>query len=278
VNVFQLMKLVLDDSYRQIVADSETEKDKIIKLALAHLSDKYRVLLTKAQMINYAHPAIRFAYIFKYTTSHSNLVFQAIQSCAELGSIFDSQRVKVSCIGGGPGSDFLGILKYLIRSGKRPDLRFYLFDKEQSWADSWCDVEDHINVDFRFSTQYQHFDVAKPSDWTPHTKYLESDIFTMIYFMSEVHGLRPNSDAFFRNLFSRAKQGSFFLFIDNNNPGFFSWFDELASDRGVRILHQQNCVQGLPTHEEKADLGDYFSRFGSPKIQSNCACRVGVKE
>jgi len=278
VNVFQLIKQVLDDSYSQIFADTEAEKDKIVKLALAHLSDKYRRLLAKAQMINYAHPAIRFAYIFKYVTSHSHLVFQAIHGCPESASIFDLQRVRVSCIGGGPGSDFLGILKYLIRSGKKPDVRFYLFDKEQSWADSWCDIEDNACVNFRFSTQYQHFDVAKSTDWTPHTKYLQSDLFTMIFFMSEVHGLRPNSDAFFQNLFSKAKQGAFFLFIDNNNPGFYTWFDDLASTHGVRILHQQNCVQGLPVHEEKTDLGEYYLRFGPPKIQSDCACRIGIKD
>ena len=56
----------------------------------------------------------RFAYIYKYVTCHANLVSQTIAESDELGALFNREKVNVTCIGGGPGSDFLGILKYVL--------------------------------------------------------------------------------------------------------------------------------------------------------------------
>ena len=219
MNCFQIIKSVLDEAYNDIKG-SEEEKDALILGALESLRNDYSNLLTSTG-INYSHPITRFAYIYIYVTSHANFVYKIIQSSSKLSAVFDNERVNVACIGGGPGSDFLGILKYLMINDKKPKVKFQLCDKEKTWAESWSDVDDKVDPEFRISTSYLPLDVTKPGDWQPHTKYFQSDLFTMIYFMSEVRALRDSSNDYFANLFKNARQGALFLFVDNNNPEFY---------------------------------------------------------
>jgi hypothetical protein len=276
MNCFQIIKSVLDEAYNQIPGD-EAQKDNVIKDALDYLRGEYS-RLSSGNIIDYSFPVTRFAYIYVYVTSHANLVCSMIQKNQDIGNLFDNQKVNVACIGGGPGSDFLGILKYLMTNKKSPTIKFQLCDKEKTWAESWSDVDNMIDPEFRISTSYLPLDVTKPDDWKPYTKYFQSDLFTMIYFMSEVLSLRNLADEYFANLFSQAKPGSLFLFIDNNHHTFYSWFDNLAKTHNIKIIDKGEGKQWLPYHEEKSDLGIYFQKFSSPKITANIAYRIGQKE
>ena len=112
MNCFQIIKSILDEEYNQIPGN-EVEKDEQIEARLNALSNSY-AQLSEGNTISYRDPITRFAYIYRYVTSHANLVCTLLEKNSELNSIFDKERVKVACIGGGPGSDFLGILKYLM--------------------------------------------------------------------------------------------------------------------------------------------------------------------
>ncbi|MCC5668744.1 hypothetical protein LC653_34065 [Nostoc sp. CHAB 5784] len=281
MNCFQIIKSVLDEAYNQIPGD-DSEKDGVIIEALNYLSEGYIQLLGKSQSIDYKDTITRFAYIYKYVSSHANLVCGIITQSNDLAKVFDAQqKINIACIGGGPGSDFLGILKYLMSKGKTPSVKFQLCDKEKNWAESWSDVDDKVDPKFRISTSYLPLDVTKPDEWKPHTKYFTSDIFTMIYFMSEIFTLRDSADEYFTNLFSQAKPGALFLFVDNNHTSFYGWFDELAKAHNIKIKDSNQYTMFLPSDEDKSDLGIYFQKFQSysyPKIKANIAYRVGQKQ
>jgi len=275
VNCFQIIKSVLDEAYNDIEGNEE-EKDALILDALKYLRTEYSKLLTSEGIV-YSLPTTRFAYIYAYVTSHANLVCTIIENSDDLSAVFDNGKVNVACIGGGPGSDFLGILKYLMNNDKKPTVRFQICDKEKTWIESWSDVEDKVDPEFRIYTHYLSLDVTKPDDWQDHTKYLQSDLFTMIYFMSEVLALRDSSNEYFANLFENARQGALFLFVDNNYPEFYGWFDELAKKYGVEILERTETSMKAPWKENKHDLGNYYEKFGHPKLTAKVAYRIGRK-
>ncbi|ELS32416.1 MULTISPECIES: hypothetical protein [Pseudanabaena] len=276
MNCFQIIKFVLDEAYNQIEGN-ESEKDESISEALVYLRDQYSKLLTGVT-IDYSHPITRFAYIYAYVTSHANLVNTIIDKSSDLSVLFDKEKVTVTCLGGGPGSDFLGILKYLMLNSKNPRVSFKICDKEKAWLDSWEGVDNMVDPKFRISTSYNSIDVTEPEDWQSLKNYFQSsDLFTMIYFMSEVQALRDKADEFFANLFEKAKSGALFLFVDNNIPEFYDWFDELADEFGVEILKSRRENILAPIHEEKKDLGEYYKKFGSPKIRANVAYRIARK-
>jgi hypothetical protein len=273
MNCFHLVKEVLDETYAAIPG-SKAQKDDAIKKALKALSEGYADLKGGVNF-SYKSPAVRFAYVYRYVTSHTCIVYESIRDSAELRSLFERDKVQVSCVGGGPGSDFLGILKYLVEKDLSPRARFTVFDRERAWANTWDYVEDKIGMALPLSTNYCQLDVAKKATWEQYDKFLQSDLFTMIYFMSEVWGERVGSKPFFDYLFTCAKPGALLLYVDNRDSEFAGEFDGYATGSGWEMLERASYNMTLPYNEEKDDLGEYLTMFGGwPKLTAKVDFRI----
>src|SRR5436853_1161631 len=274
MNCFQLVKTVLDELYVRLPGLSEDEKTEAIIKMLRYLEEQYAGL-ARGLRIDYTDPVTRFAYVYKYVTSHANIVCQIIEGSTELTDLLRQGRFSVTCIGGGPGSDLLGILKHVLSNGSRPVLRCTLLDGETTWADCWSDVDEKLSDQLLVKTSFQTFDVTNERTWATTSKYLDADLITMIYFMSEVYSQRKFADSFFSNLFGNVSSGTLFLYVDNNSPEFYKWFDALAAANGLEVLKSSEGRMGIADlEEEKKDLGEYFTRLGVPKLKPNIAYRV----
>lgn len=116
--------------------------------------------------------------------------------------------------------------------------------------------------------------MTEPKTWQLYAKYLNAELFTLIYFMSEVYRFKNDAVAYFGHLLAKARSGALMLYIDNNNESFSSWFDGLASAHGWEKVEQGCDTIGMPAGEEKTSLGRYFQKFQFPKLDSNIAFRV----
>jgi len=277
MNCFQLVKTVLDELYSQINAIHRDNTDSVIKRKLEYLSQAYAKLSDGIE-VDYGDPITRFAYIYKYTTSHANIVFDAIKDSENLKEVFNREVVDISCIGGGPGSDFLGILKF-IDSGAAPNfkkLKCYLCDKEKNWRESWADVDDKLGVSNPFSivTTYWELDVTDVSELPPQSKIFNVDLFTMVYFISELFSSREDTREFFETMFDHAKPGALFLFVDNYAQRFYGWFDEIAKACNLECIEESQGHYQTGADEEKSDLGIYYDKFGPVKLGADIAYRL----
>jgi hypothetical protein len=276
MTLMQLIKLVLDDAYKAIRVADEGEKDALIKQELSTLAMEYAGLTdAKAAAIDYSDPVKRFAYIYKYTVAHADYIMQLINGCSALRDLFTNRHVEIACLGGGPGSDFLGVLKHLIQCRIRDIcLTCYIFDKERAWGDSWSDVARSLEAPFRVFPVFQQMDVTDSSSWASYGKYLRADLFTLSYFLSEVYKIKTQAEPFFSHCFSHMKPGALLLFIDNNSSHFYNWFDLLAQENKLEQIAEGRRGMAFCNDEEKTDLGVYFTKFGWPKRQSDVAFRV----
>jgi hypothetical protein len=276
MNCFKLIKTVLDEAY-QAIPDSDAEKDKAITTALTSLSDEYKRLRTKG-CLSYADPVRRFAYLYRYTTCHANLVYTVLSDSKLAAKYFNQAELQLAAIGGGPGSDFLGVLKFCTARKFNPVLKCLLFDRDPAWGESWQDVDSKVDRKIQIKTFFQTFDVTDPNTYMFYVKHFASDVFMLVYFMSEVYALRAKAETYFDALFSKAKKGALFIFIDNNHSDFINWFDGLAAKHGVEILENKTGIIKLPWTEEKSDLGIYAKKFTPPKLQADIAFRLAVKK
>ncbi len=273
MNCFQIIKTVLDEAYAEIPG-TDDKKDAAIQKQMTALTAEYGKLCEKG-CLDYSDPARRFAYLFRYTTSHANLVFARIRESTALREVFDQKDVTISCVGGGPGSDFLGVLKYCERANKNPDLTCHLLDRDSAWGESWSDVGKKVGGSLQLTTHFNPFDVTAQEKWRVFKKHFQADFFTLIYFMSEVYALRNAATPYFNCLFGSMKGGALLLFIDNNSPEFRDWFDELATNHDLEILESAGGTMQLPAHEEKCDLEPYKARLKrDPKLKADVAWRV----
>lgn len=270
---FQLIKTVLDEAYHEIQGD----RDAAIKHEMEALTAEYKNLKTKG-CLDYSNPARRFAYLFTYTTSHANIVYERIARSTDLAPVFDAKQVSVSCIGGGPGSDFLGVLKYCQLAKKTPSVTCHLLDRDPAWGESWSDVGQKLGTTMQLATVFSPLDVTEPTKWQVFRKHFHSDLFTLIYFVSEVYELRDKAAAYFDTLFCSMHAGARMLYVDNNTPEFYGWFDSLVAKHGLHVVEGQSESMQLAWNgadkEEKSDLGVYLDKFRPPKLTANVAWRV----
>jgi hypothetical protein len=138
MTIFELVKIALDELYAEAVNHYGSETDIQITRQIACLQNTLRNLNKgEPNPTTYKDPTVRFAYVFKYVTSHADYVVQILEKLQQNlnSSIFDKESIRVSCVGGGPGSDLIGLLKYLDEKNELEPvgkITYYLLDREQA--------------------------------------------------------------------------------------------------------------------------------------------------
>ena len=169
MTIFELVKLALDELYAEAKQSYGGKVDEEIRKRIAYLSVSYGSLATAGRKpVDYKDPATRFAYVFKYVAAHGDYLVQGLKTLrAELGgNIFSGENARVTCVGGGPGSDIIGVLKYLDEHKKQEGvskITCYLLDKEQAWADTWTELDASLKIKIQLNANFQALDVADPS-------------------------------------------------------------------------------------------------------------------
>jgi hypothetical protein len=117
MTIFELIKVTLDELYAQGKKQHGPKLDELIDHKLKYLSKSYSQLTDgNRPPVNYRDPATRFAYVYKYVGAHGDYLVQIMEHLKSvLGSksIFKAETARISCVGGGPGSDIIAVLKYL---------------------------------------------------------------------------------------------------------------------------------------------------------------------
>lgn len=266
--LFRLIKDVLDELYDQLPISGEDVKDDAIIYELKVLRDKYPEL-TDGVSIDYSDRITRFAYIYRYVAAHAYTIYALIRSTPELGALFNMEETRVSCLGGGPGSDLLGILKYMERNKNSAILNFRVYDREERWRESLSSICNRL-TSFAIVPTFRTIDFVDAEAWTKCPDLFESNLFTMSFFLSELYARQELAEDFFMSLFKNAQKYSWFLFVDNSSGYSRDWFDKLVkmhnqhgSDGRMQLIKksEKHGFQ-LENCEQAKDLEPYYGKFG----------------
>ena len=282
---FQLVKKVLDELRAEIIklTGSDAAADEAIAKQIKHLSTCY-LNLTDPSMppIDYSHPITRCAYIYSTVVANSDFVYQALE---ETEKVFDDILLKaekpiVSCIGGGPGSELIGLLRYLLDSDpKLKSLTCYLCDREQAWADSWTDIGQQLDGQWPLFVNFQQLDVLDPITWTKQRKFLSADVFIASYFASEIMRMAGGSLPFWHELYASAKKGALLLIIDFDHTSTASFISGATVDLGWKEIYSSSGKRTISSSEQKGDLGDLLNKFDRmPRTQGSVVVKIFRKE
>ena len=281
LNCFKLVKSVLDELFIFVVEDimsssslsksqAEVEAKKIINLEVGSLQSKYSNLAKATQPIDYSKPETRFAYIYKYVATHASYVAQVIELENLLTRYKNRTSLDVTCIGGGPGSELVGVLKSVIGGcDSIQNLHAYLLDRVQDWGDSWSDIHKKTNLPIQLGVNFTSFDITKKS-WSNHAKFFGSDLIILSYFASEISALATaDTKTFFNDLYAKAKVGAILMIVDNNSPSFNSYINNEIIMPGWTVLNTAVGEMTPEADEQASAIGDYKNWIThNPKLKS----------
>jgi len=243
---------------------------------LQTLSSTYKTLLAKGGP-DFSDPVVRFAYVYCYVPAHAHWIHELLELSADAAAVFDAPKVRVACIGGGPGSDLVGILKFLdTRGGASPALFCEIVDGCEHWKVTWADLGFSLDVPMPLNTDYVIHRVGDPAVWTHPTKFAKADLFTLNFFVSEIAHLEEMAWEYVEQVLRQAKAGAVLLFNDNNDSRFYGPFDQIAERCGWEAYVSQNGHRRIyDTGEKLDDLGRFKEKFGrSSKLGGDVAYRV----
>jgi hypothetical protein len=278
---FEVVQRVLDETYSQIPGN-QAERDAAIVRALKAISDQYTTKLLTSGGPNFEEAIARFAYVFLYVPSHAHWLNELMTKSPQIGELFSRPKLRITCLGGGPGSDLVGALKYMADHGMAPALFCEIVDGCIQWKQTWADLAYTLNWESPVHTDYVIHDVALRSTWSAPTNFAKADIFTISFFASEIFHLGTAATEYLEFAIGQAKPGALVLVNDNNDSRFFEWLDKIMAflgfetifaDEGQRkIFDRGEKLSALKLYQDKFKIsskltGQLFRRVYRRSVQ-----------
>jgi hypothetical protein len=260
------------------------ELDSLVQTQLSYLTGQYpKLLYLTRPPVDYSSEATQIAYVYRCAPAHGQWVYHALLAAHSRASkIFSQKVVRVAAIGGGPGSDLLGVMKYSAMMGLAAShISFKLLDHEPAWARVSAEFAATYAGQRSLDVSFERLDLAVGSPWAASHEFLSADIFTFSFSLSEawVFDGDGSVSAFLDCVISNAKPGALFVYVDNGGPSFSSRVEPHFCRRDVKqIVASDDQRRLLGSDEQSSAVAAYKARFEqSPKLTGNVSYRVWEK-
>jgi hypothetical protein len=203
-------------------------------------------------------------------------VYELIIASQEARAVFDAPRVRMTCLGGGPGSDLVGVLKYIAATDKTKALFCEIVDGCLQWKSTWSDLAYTLDLQCALHTDYVIHNVADRGTWDAPNNFKKADIFTLNFFASEITHLGERSREYLAYALSQARRGAILLMNDNNDRRFYGWVQEVAAEQNFELLLGDEGDRRIyDVGERRSELGVYAEKFGRhSRLTGQLAWRV----
>ena len=243
----------------------------------------------------------RLAYLYEYASANAFAVEAVLNDDAKnqrlISSLLTSkQRISLCCLGGGPGSEIVGVAKWIVQQQLgTTQLEVVVTDKYPQWKDQWKSVWDTLNTNFLASGAvsaqrrrlvvpkgFVKVDVIDPESAQLPPLVHGFDLSVVSYVVSHIYAPEDLSRfcQFMRSVIDYAPKGSKFLFIDRHEREWVQWVTTLLDHPGIEISEPYFSSRDSPgdSQEEKTDLGVLFEHLNrSPRLGWDIFWVVGTK-
>ncbi len=229
--------------------------------------------------IKYEEPLCRMAYLYMNVAVHAHLVETALTQFDQLGQtirekISKGEELRVCALGGGPGSELLGLVRYVesLNAVDKPAyIDFVLVDRIKEWDESWHALKTGIDSYFRencgsdrsqwpvaISRSFLPLDASDPTEFENFaTRFAGIDVFLVCYLASELKAKMSQFRQVLEVLLQRANSGAWLLFVDRD--------ERVVREAVVDLIQNMRALSlnGIVEHrgqlqESLEELGEWF--------------------
>ncbi|MCY4530451.1 MAG: hypothetical protein OXD46_15665 [Chloroflexi bacterium] len=272
-------------SYAHTKGFAETEVLKDIKKHLNIMSSEY--YSGNDPNINYQDPLCRLGYLHRYAPAHATLFEHVLRDSDEISLrklYADRWVLNICAVGGGPGTELLGIAKYLVpRVQWMPrKIGFTVLDKVPHWSADWQHLADVIENYFysslegsgmqppTFAPSFLPFDVFNEEQYGSHAYHFhQADIVIFNYLFSENKTRLSDAYNVVNRLAELASPDCTFVVIDRQEKAGTFTSDVVELFRSVFGEKVKGVTYNgtLDPDEEKSNMGELLETLGPPHLQ-----------
>ena len=309
IQIFKSLGNVLDQSVSDWTLNTGLPLDSFVpqvKEAILRMGNEY--YSRKRPEIPFGDPIYRSAYLYQYAPANALAVEAVLNYDANnqrliSGLLTSKQRISLCCLGGGPGSEIVGVAKWIVRQQLgTTQLEVLVTDKYPQWKDQWQSVRDTLNTNFLaggavpakrpplvVSRGFAKVDVIDPASARLPALRRGFDLYVVSYVVSHIYTPEGLSRfrQFMRSVMDSAPKGSKFLFMDRggvpNQAGAVNWQEsvrDILSCPRIDISAPVRLTSNSPGDrwERKTDLGALYVHLGiCPRLGWDIFWMVGTK-
>jgi hypothetical protein len=296
---FKMIRYVLDTTLaKTCAARGISLADGQAKLR-DHLLEMNEEWFSKVEPnIDYKDPFCRLAYLYAHTACNANICEIAIRSQGEVIALIHERasagkEVRVCAFGGGPGTELLALVKYLLKTMgptfPTVEINFTVLDRVVEWSESWevmaTSVRDAIKerwpnvADRRLHVfkSFMPFDMTKIEAFTNFDTILTHDLYVMNYVVSEVIDSVDALANVMGKMREAAPNDALFLIIDRDQPEVRERAEALVTSAGLQQVNLGTSCNSMDGDERASELDSYSPGIGRrPRLQWRTQNNRGV--
>jgi hypothetical protein len=154
---FVAVRGILERNTEDIARSRRLTDEKMLKKAASHLNIMREQWFSGEEPdITYEDPICRWAYVFAHVAVQSNLFLHVLRECTEDSALLTKllgEQLSVTVLGGGPGTELLGLAKYYMDAAasdqEQVDIRVDIIDRVKAWAENVSWIKDEISTIYR---------------------------------------------------------------------------------------------------------------------------------
>lgn len=260
---FEIVKTVLDESIDFHGTENKIPLEQIYQEISQHIATTSGEHRNPDPNINYSDALCRLGYLFSHVGANACLFERTLQNSKLLLSL--EKKVTVCAVGGGPGTELLGLIKCLITNQiALAEIDFTILDNVSAWSDTWDFMAIESEKYFAqfglpkpvIHRKFNAVDAVLPENYKPYSRLFSTIDIVVYNYLVSVNQVRFEkfADAF-KEMITRTKSGCFFIIIDRLEENLFTKIDGLFQDQRLKRIYTEK-IKGCIDDYESA-LGDY---------------------
>lgn len=281
---FKIVKEVLERGISDCVAEYNISRDEVLTRMRSHIDDTQTQHYQLSPDINYDDPLCRLGYLYRHAGINATFFEHVLNDdhvmTEAISNAITSGRLSVCSLGGGPGTELLGLTKHLLnRQSKAPNrIDFRVLDNVNHWAETWDQLanaaENVLETELgrgrpMVSPRFLQFDALNPTSYEGFPSMFKSvDIVVCNYLFSENKDNLDDAKQAIARLSGLVSDGCAFVVIDRheNNTHFVknvaSMFESVLGPVTVNVFDGV-----MDPDEQSSAFGDeLLERLGYPRV------------
>jgi hypothetical protein len=225
-----------------------------VAAATSHFSDLQQKYFSSIENPDYGSVVKKFCYLYKYSVAHGYYIYVALRALRPKikPSIFSRNPTRIACVGGGPGTEIIGLCRYFREIeaeniGNRVEVT--IFDKEPSWEEACRRVLECVSPGIDIKLTFVAFDATDPATYQ-NLNFSGFHLVMANFFASEIRKAKivGASKLFWKHLFDSMGAGKIFLavdFADNQGAG-WRYIDSIIPSSGTSVISQSELGMSCP--------------------------------